>query len=208
MRYRVSGSPHADEFVRVGKACATDIQSALQRIGRDLNSFTRILDFGCGCGRTLVHIKSLAPDAQFDGTDIDANAIEWSRANLTFATFSLSKERPPIDYDPNTFDFIYVISVFTHIDEEYQFMWLEELRRIAKPGAILLVTVHGRDDPRGLVFDRSYEKGLFPAWYQITYHSKEYIYSNFSKYFDVLDYFPRSMNAHQDVVMLQKRQSQ
>ena len=206
MRYRVSSSPHADEFVRIGKACATDIQSALVRIGYDLKSFTRILDFGCGCGRTLVHMKSLAPGAQFEGTDIDAKAIEWCQTNLPFATFSLSKEKPPIDYVANTFDFIYVISVFTHLDEEYQFIWLEELRRIAKPGAILLLTVHGIDDSRGFVFERTYEKGLFPAWYQVTHHSKEYIYSKFDKYFEVLDYFPRSMNAHQDVVMLRKRQ--
>jgi len=207
LRYRVGGSPHADEFVAIGKACADDIQSSLLRIGRDPRSFTRILDFGCGCGRTLVHLRSLAPLAQIDGTDIDAEAIEWCKKNLQFATFRLSKERPPIDYAANTFDFIYGISVFTHLDEEYQFIWLEELRRIAKPGAILLLTVHGLAEGRGLVFDRSYEKGLFPAWYQITHHSRDYVYSNFGSYFDVLDYFPRSMNQHQDVVMLQKRQS-
>lgn len=205
LRYRVGASPDADEFVKIGKTCAADIQSALIKVGRDLASFTRILDFGCGCGRTLVHMKSLAPGAQFDGTDLDAKAIEWCRQHLTFATFNLSKERPPIDYVADTFDFIYVISVFTHLDENYQFLWLEELRRIAKPGAMLLLTVNGLDGDQGLVFERSYEKGLFPAWYQNTYHSTEYVFTNFGKYFEVLGYFPRSMNALQDVVMLQKQ---
>jgi len=206
LRYRVSASPHADEFVTIGKACAADIQSALLKIGRDLGSFTRILDFGCGCGRTLVHMRSLAPSAQIDGTDIDVKAIEWCKTNLQFATFSLSKERPPIDCASNTFDFIYAISVFTHLDEEHQFIWLEELRRIAKPGAIILLTVHGITDGRGFVFDRSYEKGLFPAWYQVTHHSREYVYANIGNYFEVLHYLPRGMNEHQDVVMLQKKQ--
>lgn len=205
LRYRVGGSPDADEFVTIGKKCAADIESALGKVGRDLGSFRRILDFGCGCGRTLVHMKSLAPGAQIDGTDIDAKAIEWCKQHLNFATFSVSKERPPIDYAADTFDFIYVISVFTHLDEDFQFLWLEELRRIAKPGAILLLTVHGLNGDQGFVFKRSYEKGLFPDWYQNTYHSKEYVFTNFGNYFEVLGYFPRSMNAHQDVVMLQKQ---
>ena len=206
LRYRVGSSPHAEEFVTIGRTCAEDIKSALLKIGYDLGSFTRILDFGCGCGRTLVHMKSLAQRAQIDGTDIDARAIEWCSNHLNFAQFSLSKESPPIDYAADTFDFIYVISVFTHLDEDYQFRWLEELRRIAKPGAILLLTVNGLNDDhdRGFVFERSYERGLFPAWYQNTYHSKKYVFSNFVHYFKVLGYFPKSMNAHQDVVILQK----
>jgi len=204
LRYRVSASPSAEEFMSVGKTCANDIQSALRQVGQELSSFTRILDFGCGCGRTLIHMKNLAPAAQFDGTDIDESAIDWCRQHLNFAKFSLSNERPPIDYEVDTFDFIYVISVFTHLNEAYQFSWLEELRRIAKPGAVLLVTVNGQDCDEGFVFERSYEKGLFPDWYQNSYHSREYVFNNFSKFFAVLGYFPRSMNAHQDVVVLRK----
>jgi SAM-dependent methyltransferase len=204
LRYRVGGSPDAEEFVTIGKTCANDVQAAVQKVGRELASFNRILDFGCGCGRTLVHMKTLAPAAQFDGADIDANAIAWCKRNLDFANFTLSKETPPIDYGPDTFDFIYVISVFTHLDEDYQFRWLEELRRIAKPGALLVLTVNGSKNGQGFFFERSYEEGLFPAWYQNTYHSKEYVYENFGKYFDVLAHLPRSMNAHQDVVVLRK----
>ena len=150
-------------------------------------------------------MKSLAPQAQFAGTDIDIKAIEWCRQHLDFATFSLSKESPPIDYAADSFDFIYVISVFTHLDEDYQFRWLEELRRIAKPGGVLLLTLHGPKNGQRFFFERSYEKGLFPAWYQNTYHSKEYVFENFGKYFQVLDYFPHSMNDSQDVVVLRKR---
>src|SRR5215213_3356942 len=98
LRYRVSSSPDAENFVAIGKACANDIQSALQKAGHDLGSFTRILDFGCGCGRTLVHLKDLAPQAHFDGTDIDANAIDWCKQHLGFGTFTVGKASPPTDY--------------------------------------------------------------------------------------------------------------
>jgi 2-polyprenyl-3-methyl-5-hydroxy-6-metoxy-1,4-benzoquinol methylase len=146
----------------------------------------------------------LAPNAQIAGSDIDADAIEWCRQHLNFATFTLNREIPPSDYGADTFDFIYAISVFSHLEEEYQFRWLAELQRIAKPGGILLLTINGLDGDGGFVFERSYEEGLFPAWYQNTYQSRDYVFANFGKFFTVLDYFPRSMNAHQDVVVLQK----
>lgn len=205
LRYRVSSSPDAENFVAIGKTCANDIHSALRKVGYDLTTFTRILDFGCGCGRTLVHLKDLARDAQFDGTDIDAGAIEWCKNNLRFATFSVGKASPPTDYAPDSFDFIYAISVFTHLDEDYQFRWLEELRRIAKPGGVLLLTVDSSlVGEKDFVFQRSYEDGLFPAWYQNAFHSKDYVVENFGKYFEVMAYLPKGMNDHQDVVLLKK----
>lgn len=204
LRYRVGASPDAEVFVAIGKACTDDIQSVLQNLGRDIGSFKHILDFGCGCGRTLIHMHDLAPNARFDGTDIDVKAINWCQKNLGFASFSLGKESPPTDYAADTFDFIYAISVFTHLDEDYQFRWLEELRRISKIGATLVLTLHGAKNDKGFFFERSYEEGLFPAWYQNTYHSADYVFENFGKYFKVLGHFPNALHAHQDVVVLEK----
>lgn len=206
LRYRVSGAPDADSFSRIGKTCANDIKSTLLKVGRDLESFEQILDFGCGCGRTLIHLSSLAPRAHFYGTDIEKQAIDWCQQNLKFGTFSLSREIPPTQYAADMFDFIFAISVFTHLNEEYQFRWLEELQRIAQPGATLLLTVDSSFvGDQGFVFEKTYEKGLFPAWYQNASHSKEYVIANFSSFFEVLDYLPRGMNNHQDVVVLQKK---
>lgn len=204
LRYRVGASSDAEVFVTIGKTCSDDIQSVLQNLGRDIGSFKHILDFGCGCGRTLIPMHDLAPNARFDGTDIDVKAINWCQKNLGFASFSLGQETPPTDYAADTFDFIYAISVFTHLDEDYQFRWLEELRRIAKAGATVVLTLHGAKNDQGFFFERSYEEGLFPAWYQNTYHSEDYVLENFGKYFKVLGHFPNALNTHQDVVVLEK----
>lgn len=205
LRYRVSSSPDAQNFINIGKKCANDIKSAVRQVGYELADFECILDFGCGCGRTLVHLKDLAPSAEFDGTDIDAAAIEWCKQNLSFAAFKVGQASPPTDYGSDSFDFIYAISVFTHLDAPYQFQWLEELRRIAKPGGVLLLTVDSSlVGEKGFVFQRSYEDGLFPAWYQNAFHSEKYVKENFGKYFEVIGYFPKGMNEHQDVVVLKK----
>lgn len=205
LRYRVSSSPDAQNFINIGKKCANDIQTAVRQAGYKLTEFERILDFGCGCGRTLIHLKELAPQAHFDGADIDAGAIEWCKQNLGFATFKVGDASPPTDYASDTFDFIYAISVFTHLDEDYQFRWLEELRRIAKRGGVLLLTVDSSlVGEKDFVFQRSYEDGLFPAWYQNAFHSEKYVKENFGKYFEVMTYLPKGMNDHQDVVVLKK----
>ena len=205
LRYRVSSSPDAQNFITIGKKCAADIESALRKVGCDLAKLERVLDFGCGCGRTLIHMKELAPHAQFDGTDIDARAIDWCKEHLRFATFKVGQASPPTEYAPDSFDFIYAISVFTHLDAPYQFQWLEELRRIAKPGGVLLLTVDSSlAGEKDFVFQRSYEDGLFPAWYQNAFHSEKYVRENFGRYFEVLGYLPRGMNEHQDVVLLRK----
>src|SRR5262249_20518261 len=154
--------------------------------GRPLAEFRRILDFGCGCGGTLVWLRDLAPHSALDGTDIDASAIEWCRANVETTTFATNSARPPLAYRDAQFDFVYAISVFTHLDEDFQRAWLAELRRILRPDGIALVTLHGpnawREMPAadqstlardGFVFVRNdASRGLFPDWYQTAFHSQ------------------------------------
>jgi hypothetical protein len=84
----------------------------------------------------------------------------------------------------------------------------------------VLLTVHGsvaqadlsdgvgngmREREKGFAFtDTSDWEGVFPEWYQTTYHTKEYILDRYSKYFNVLGCIPKGMNNHQDVVLLEK----
>lgn len=218
LRYRTHGAPDIDSFLSVGKKCSQDIEAALMKINRDLSSFKHILDFGCGCGRTLIWFAEHSRSSYFYGTDIDVDAISWCRNNLDFANFGINKSLPPLQYPSEMFDLIYAISVFTHLNEDYQFHWLSELKRIAKAKAILLLTVHGRHcwmnlpnedvaniERAGFIFfTTNAMKGIFPEWYQIAYHTKEYVLNRYAKYFDVLDYIPRGLNDHQDIIILQK----
>ncbi len=218
LRYRVHGAPDIDSFLIAGRKCSKDIEAALLKINKELTSFRYILDFGCGCGRTILWFASHSRSSHFYGTDIDTDAISWCHNNLDFANFTVNESLPPLEYPSEMFDLIYAISVFTHLNEDYQFHWLSELKRVAKPKAILLLTVHGRHcwmklpreelakiERSGFLFTTTnVMKGIFPEWYQVAYHSKEYILDKYTKYFDVLDYIPRGLNDHQDIIILQK----
>jgi SAM-dependent methyltransferase len=215
LRYRVHGSPDAQSFLKVGKKSSGDIEAALEKVGRSLNSFRDVLDFGCGCGRTLVWFANRPP--RFYGTDIDAEAISWCRTNLNFAEFGVNDALPPLEYPSEAFDLIYAISVFTHLCEDFQFRWLDELRRVARALAIVLLTLRGRrawrDLPQEDIDTIKIEefkfrpsnsmKDVFPDWYQNAYHTKKYVVDRYSEYFEVVDYIPRGM-GRQDVVILRK----
>lgn len=219
LRFRVHGATDAESFLRVGEQCSNDLQSALESIGRTLDSFEAILDFGCGCGRTLRFLAPHAGGARLYGTDIDQEAIRWCHSNLPIAHFLFNDAFPPISYQRDSFDLIYAISVFTHLDEVSQFAWLYELNRLTKPGGIVVLTTHGEahlafvPEPiaqatrqQGFLFVASNGwKNIFPDWYQDSFHTTAYIHEQFSRFFDVLSVIPAGMNNLQDVVLLQRK---
>ena len=90
----------------------------------------RILDFGCGAGRTLRHFVREATEAEIWGCDIDEPSIAWLSEYLCppFNVF-LNKPAPPLDQPSCSFDLIWGISVFTHLADDWS-RWLVELHRL------------------------------------------------------------------------------
>jgi SAM-dependent methyltransferase len=221
LRYRVHGARDTESFIETGRRGRRNLEEALARIGREFADFTAVLDFGCGSARTLLAFAGDRPlPTRFYGTDIDGEVIAWGCNHLPYVTFSMNDALPPLGYPDGMFDLIYSISVFTHLNEEFQFQWLRELQRVATPGAILLLTVHGayhwrkfapelvpEVEERGFVFQRVYGPGyLYPEWFQIAHHTEEYVRARWAAYFEVVDYIPRGLNNHQDMVVLRKHQ--
>jgi SAM-dependent methyltransferase len=219
LRYKVRGTPSGSEFASVGRQCAVTIRDSLMAFGVDLAACRSILDFGCGCGGTLLWLRELAPGAVINGTDIDESAIDWCRSHLSFASFGVNSAEPPLAYADGQFDLVYAISVFTHLDEGLQTSWLGELRRVVAPGGICLLTLHGPrswpDMPaqdqaslrsKGFVFVRTdATKGLFPDWYQAAFHSRAYVEATFDRYFEIVGCIPHEMDQHQNYVVLRRR---
>ncbi len=164
-----------------------------------------------------------APTCKFWGTDIDAQAVEWCRKNLPLATWEVNGAVPPLRYDTDSFDFIFAVSVFTHLDEQFQDLWLRELARVLRPGGVLLASVHGSAyEPlvkkggeavlasQGIcsqVAQRGAVKldGL-PDFYQATFHTRDYVERVWCGPFELLAYRERGMNSRQDAVLLKKRE--
>ena len=227
---RVAGEVNRTRFYESGQQSAREIEAVLSTVGRHLDSFETILDFGCGCGRILLWLEKAAATAGVHGVDIDARAIAWVQENLPYVTAKVNQTQPPLDYPDGFFDLVFNHSVFTHIDEVAQDAWLAELRRITKPGGLVLLTVHGerayhefeaasrsvggapdvvRDvlARNGIAYSSQdgWVGGPFPEGYHTTFHAPWYVFEHWGRYFEVRAFVPHGSLDLQDFVLLQRR---
>jgi SAM-dependent methyltransferase len=129
------------EYERVGAACREQILRMLPA-GYELEG-RRLLDFGCGAGRTLRHFLDKSESAEIWGCDIHGEAIEWLQHNLCPPLHVLRNEtRPSLPFEDGHFDVIWALSVFTHLVDEWA-PWLLELHRLLAQDGILIATSIG-----------------------------------------------------------------
>jgi SAM-dependent methyltransferase len=103
-----------------------------------------ILDFGCSSGRVLRHFwqQKKSYSWKLAGVDVQARPIEWMRQNFpTDFRVYVGNTLPHLPFEDNSMDVIYGFSVFTHIKYQWD-AWILELRRILKPGGLLIQTIH------------------------------------------------------------------
>ena len=119
-------------------------QSAYEVIAAQvpLQEMHDVFEFGCGCGRIARHWQNFS--GSFVGSDLDEPAVRWCRRNLPFARFEVNGLEPPLIFGDESFDLAYAVSVFSHLTAPLQIAWRNELRRVLRPGGVLLVTTQGR----------------------------------------------------------------
>lgn len=219
LRYRVSGMMRSVPFLASGQAAVADLERVLGVVGLDFDQVRDVLDFGCGCGRVLLWLAQRYPQLRLAGCDTDQAAIRWCASHLAaVADFQVNPALPPTSYPSGHFDLIYALSVLTHLDADYQARWLTEWHRLLRPGAYLLTTVHGeafadrlpadlrqRLHEQGFLFTRDYGmQGIFPDFYQVSYHTTAYVQQTFSGQFEILAHLPAAMTSGQDMVIMRK----
>ena len=212
---RVAGTADPAWFLESGRRAADSVRAALERTGTPIGALGSILDFGCGCGRVTRRWADLNGTA-VHGSDANERAVEWCRWNLPFARFDANGLAPPLAYEDATFDLVYALSVFTHLPEELQLAWVGELRRVLRPGGLLLLSTHGeryrerldpaeqaRFDGGGLVVRWAEEAGTNLC---SAFHPREYVEGTLAADLDLVDFEPEGAagNPHQDLYLLRK----
>jgi SAM-dependent methyltransferase len=234
LRARV-GDPSVGEWVPGGERVARELNGILETHGLPLSSFGSVCDFGCGSGRVLSHLD-VAPGATLHGMDVDAEAIDWVRANLPEIDARANPAHGPAPFEDGSFDFLCSISIFTHLNRRSQEIWLAEVARLLAPGGLALLTVLGnelrqtweRGDRPGIAESQRRQLEEMPplaeagflfapeprtrwnAWryrgveedYGLAFWSHEAIRKEWSRWFEVLEIVPRSINWKQDAVLL------
>lgn len=165
---------HIDDGVQVAK----EIESAICREGVDPKSLNAVLDFGCGPGRILRQLHHRWPLVNLFGSDVDQLAIDWSAKNLgEVAVFKANGYTPPLDFENSSLDAVYLISVFTHLDENVQLEWLREFHRVLKPDGLILMTIVRitEDDLTNRQWDFVKEEGFAFRYRQVEIVSRPWV---------------------------------
>jgi len=112
---------------------------SLQRLSRPLDSI-RLLDYGCGDGKYFAHWMSRGlRAANLHGVEVSERRVErcktmgWDNARVIAPDASLP-------YEDATFDLVNCMEVIEHIPQSQSQRVIAEMRRVLRPGGILLIS--------------------------------------------------------------------
>lgn len=202
-------------FLRSGKMGADSFRSALLELNRPIETFRAVLDMGCGCGRVLRHWNGIV-GPRFFGTDYNLEAVNWTRQNLPAMKVSTNQLAPPLPYADKAFDLVYAVSVFTHLPDNLQRAWIQEMHRVLEPGGILILTLSGESEldrltPSERTRFRNGELVVLDPQYAGTnicavYHPESFVRRNWSDLFRVRKIYPEGAmgSPRQDLYVFEK----
>jgi SAM-dependent methyltransferase len=138
----LTAAPDAPTFLWTGIADLQTFMDIYARHGRPVvGRKPRVFDFGCGAGR-MTRFLGMMGGLEVAASEINPDMAKWCRANLKTVATTRNDELPPVDAGDAAFDFVYSMSIFTHLSEDRTRLWLDEMARILAPDGILAVTTH------------------------------------------------------------------
>lgn len=123
-----------------------------------LKSGDKVLEIGCGCGRNAFAIARQLDYFTYEGLDIDRVSIESAARNRTLLHYGCRFQFIDVrnaEYNPqgacvaneyrfprddNSYDVVFLVSVFTHMMPDDVSHYLVEIARILKPGGRVVFT--------------------------------------------------------------------
>jgi len=217
--HEASGSCNFQSYYNSGLKAAQEIYNIFNQYLKEKDRKIKILEWGCGPGRIVRHLPFIDKGInllEIYGTDYNPRTVKWLQSNLEGIEFYLNNLEPPLPFQDNELDFIYTISVFTHLSEDLHFQWKKELLRVLRPGGLILMTVHGDNCRKYLLEDelKAYDGGKFILRKNVTegkrtylaYQSPEWMKNIFLKDVEIVFHNPNynSIAQHQDIYVIRK----
>lgn len=210
----VQMTPFVDEFITIGGRSAASIRAILAPI---VGTSARVLDFGCGCGRTALPMAR-STSWELHGCDVDAPAVGWLGRALDPSRFKGNGASPPLPFVDASFEAVYAVSVFTHFSREEQRAWCRELARVLAPGGFAVVTTmgpgvienfpaHVNPENRATLRDEGFlfieSSRSFNA--RAAFHTPGGLARLFAPEFELRQHHERGLDGFQDLALLARR---
>jgi SAM-dependent methyltransferase len=145
-----------------------ELLSVLEQLARwKFGSFENVasfLDFAGGYGRLTRFLVQKLPADRIWVSDIQADAVAFQEAEFGVHGFVSASDPAHLACD-QTFDCIFVASLFSHLPPNTFLPWLKTLHSLLRPGGLLIFSVHGesslpagnRMPDSGIWFDQTSE---------------------------------------------------
>lgn len=228
------GSSDWNEFIRHSNTIAPVIYANLEQYIEPPVAGKRILDFGSGVGRAALQLYARWKTPSHC-CDVNPAAISYLERELKSVDCAVNNFTPPLNFEDNYFDAVYSVSVWTHLPPDHQLPWLNEIKRILKPGGLALLSISGptvlqrqlkKDDSRwqGYTISDLAKAGLlyieyksvnthriqYPgitASYGSTLHDPVWIHNEWGQEMEILEINVDVIGTCQDLVVMRKHQS-
>lgn len=199
LAYDAYASINADMYYQSGQKLAQYFAGHIKQHCGDVKQL-KIYEWGCGPARIIRHLSGLfsEQDVRIFGSDYNKATINWCQQAIPDITFILNDLEPPVSFPDDSFDAIYNYSVFTHLSESSHFQWMNELRRLLKPGGILIMTTHGDISRSHLLKseEKDYDLGRLVVRGKImegkrcyvAYHSPRFVSEKMLKGFQIVEH--------------------
>jgi SAM-dependent methyltransferase len=103
----------------------------------------RLLDFGCGAGRSLEYLADAFPQADVYGFDPSSESLRHAAERAPRAVLGENW----IEFAAKRFDVVFVANVFHHIPRAELAQWLRNCGNVLAPGGRLFVFEHNPFNP-------------------------------------------------------------
>jgi SAM-dependent methyltransferase len=212
----VANHANHEDFARSRVNGPAQMLADLGEAGVDPAMPIDVLDFGCGCGRFLAGWVLRGSEMRLHGCDFNPALVAWCNDRIPGVVVRQNQIGQPVPFADRSFDYIYLLSVFTHLTVAEQTRLINEFRRLLRPGGHVYVTFHGEYFypemfPRvahgeelfrrdGFLIQHQNLEGQNDCW---TLHTPEFLASLFTgfvplKHFRSVDRGPTDIAAWQD----------
>ena len=107
----------------------------------------RILDFGTGVGSSLPYFREQFPSSELIGADVSEKSLEVAQERFGGEAQLVKIADGCIPLADNSVSLAFSACVFHHIPEAEHIAWLSELRRVVRPGGMLVIFEHNPLNP-------------------------------------------------------------
>lgn len=139
----VVGHANHAEFERSRCSGASQVLKDLEAASIDSTRLVDVLDFGCGCGRLLAGWMMLGSHFRLHGCDYNPALVQWCNEAIPGVLVQRNQMGETLPYSANSFDLIYLVSIFTHLTLAKQRRLVPEFHRILRSEGYAYLTFHG-----------------------------------------------------------------